>query len=205
MAKLYFFYGAMGSCKSANLITTAYNYLEQEQDIVDFENQDFVKLLKSQIDTRDGENVIKTRLGLSVPCETLEEFFEKFQNDNTTRNNIHDYKVIMVDECQFAKQEHIELLSDIVDFYDIPVLCYGLRADSNGKLFEGSKALLCMADEITEIKTMCWCGRKATYNARFDENGIIKNAKQIQIGGNDQYKALCRKHWKQGKLKGVTR
>ena len=228
MSKLFFYYGAMGSCKTATAITTAYNYVESENPTntspVDLNNQNIAKIIKPMIDTRDGVDIVKTRIGLSAKCQSLESFYDDFKKilnmdyikevrekqtyDKTyLRDELSDYifeklpyKVIILDECQFASKEQIDFLTDIVDFCDIPVLCFGLKTDSNGNLFEGSKRLLEVAEVIEELKTMCWCGRKATCNARYDENGIIRDGKQIMLGSNSQYKALCRKHYKMGIL-----
>ena len=102
---------------------------------------------------------------------------------------------------QFATKEQVDFLSDIVDEYEVPVVCYGLRADFRNELFPGSERLLAIADVITELKTVCWCGRKATCNARYNENGIVREGEQVVLGANDSYVALCRKHFKEGKLR----
>ena len=111
------------------------------------------------------------------------------------------WNCVIVDEVQFATREQIDFLSDIVDVYDVPVVCYGLRADFRNELFPGSERLLAIADVITELKTVCWCGRKATCNARYNEHGIVREGEQVVLGANDSYVALCRKHFKEGKLK----
>ena len=188
MAKLYFYYGAMGSCKTATLLTTAFNYEERGQTTI---------ILKPSIDTRDGESIIRSRVGLERKCILLDDFTKMYKDDKSSI--ISD--VILVDEVQFASKEDIDFLSDIVDFYNIPVLCYGLRVDFKGELFAGSRRLLEIADNIIELKTMCWCGRKAVCNARYDENGIIRDGNQVLIGSNSKYTALCREHYKLGRLK----
>lgn len=211
MAKLYFKYGAMGSSKSANALMTEYNYMEVGKKVI---------IAKPCIDTRDGERIIKSRIGLESNCIYLEELLsqEVIEGINIIRENPEGNKAekarkellgtkllcdaIIVDEAQFATAEQIDLLSDIVDFLNIPILCYGLRADFQNNSFPGSMRLLETADSLEEIKTVCWCGRKAICNARYNENGIVRQGEQIELGANDKYIALCRKHWKEGKLRG---
>lgn len=114
---------------------------------------------------------------------------------------IRSYQCVIVDEAQFLSREDVLFLTDLVDALNVPVVCYGLRADFKGDLFTGSEALLAWADEIEEIKTICWCGKKATFNARFDADGIVtKTGEQVVLGANDRYTVLCRKHWKEGNL-----
>lgn len=190
MAKLYFYYGAMGASKTAQAIMTKYNYEEKGQKAL---------LVKADLDKRDddgGRNMIRSRVGLELECELLSRIC------TWEAERLSSYDVIIVDEAQFATKKEVERLSDIVDFYKVPVICFGLRADFLGNLFEGSQALLALADKILEIKTMCWCGKKAIMNARFDENGIMREGAQIVLGANSSYTALCRKHWKQGLLFG---
>ncbi|MBP3284889.1 MAG: thymidine kinase [Clostridia bacterium] len=183
MAKLYFRYGAMGSSKTANALMVKYNYEERGQKVL---------LAKPSIDTRDGEHVIKSRCGLSSECIFFEEIDE---------NTLKDYSCVIVDEAQFLTKKEVDFIIHMVDDLNIPVVCYGLRADFKGELFEGSAALLASADTIEEVKTICWCGKKATYNARFDENGkVVKSGAQVVLGANDKYIGLCRKHWSEGNL-----
>lgn len=186
MASLYFYYGAMGSSKTANALMTHFNYKEVGQNAL---------LCKPEIDTRDGSNIIHSRIGLEEKCISLEALREMPEEE------IKAYDCVIVDEAQFATKEQIDFLSDIVDFYDVPVLCYGLRADFRNELFTGSRELLAIADHIQEIKTVCWCGRKAICNARYNKDGIIKEGEQIMLGANDEYVALCRKHYKTGQLR----
>lgn len=185
MAKLYFYYGSVGSSKTANALMVVYNYKERGQRPL---------LCKSGKDTRDGVKTIKSRVGLEAECVLLEELIQMEDNE------LKKYDVIIVDEVQFAEKEEIDRLSDIVDFLNIPVLCYGLRADFKQNFFSGSERLMEIADEIKEIKTMCWCGKKALCNARYNENGIVKEGEQIVLGSNSIYMALCRKHYKLGML-----
>lgn len=185
MAKLYFYYGAMGSSKTANALMTDYNYSERGKNPL---------LAKTELDTRDGTNKVRSRIGLEKECFLLSDVVKMSDNE------LKKYDAIIIDEVQFAKKEQIDFLTHIVDDLDIPVLCYGLRSDFQMNLFEGSERLLAIADKIIEIKTVCWCGKKAICNARYDENGIIKNGEQVVLGSNSMYISLCRKHYNEGKL-----
>ena len=185
MAKLYYYYGAMGSSKTANALMTHFNYEEVGQKAL---------LCKTEVDTRDGARVIQSRIGLKQECMLLCEL------TNLTEEEIRSYDCIIVDEVQFATPEQIDFLSDIVDFYNVPVVCYGLRADFKNNLFPGSERLIAIADKITECKTVCWCGKKATCNARYNENGIVRDGAQVMLAANDSYVALCRRHFKLGML-----
>ena len=184
MAKLYFRYGAMSSSKTANAIMVKYNYGEQGQKAL---------LVKPRTDTRDGVHIMKSRSGVMDEC-TL---FDEMDWEAVKRK---EYDCIIVDESQFLTKAEVELLTDIVDEYNVPVICYGLRADFRGELFEGSKWLLAWADKIEELKTVCWCGSGARCNARIDSNGKMVHAgKQVEVGANERYIALCRKHHVEGK------
>ena len=186
MAKLYFRYGVMGSSKSANALMVRYNYEERGQQAL---------MVKPVIDQREGESILGSRMGLTYPCT----WFEDFQNMSV--EEIQAYQCIIVDEAQFLSREQVSFLTDVVDDMHVPVICYGLRADFKGDLFPGSEALLAWADIIEEIKTICWCGKKALHNARFDANGVVlKEGEQVVLGANDCYIGLCRKHWKEGNL-----
>ncbi|MGM9564231.1 MAG: thymidine kinase [Faecousia sp.] len=183
MAKLYFKYGAMGSSKTAQALITKYNYEE---------NGMRVWLIKPAADNRDGEIILRSRVGLEAPAEVIGatadicRLFEK-------RSKID---VIIADECQFLTPEQIDQLRSIVDEYDIPVLCFGLRTDFLSTLFPGSRRLFEVADTISEIKAICDCGAKATTNARIDGDGyIVTEGAQILMGGNDRYIAMCHKCW----------
>ena len=182
MAKLYFRYGAMGSSKTANAIMVQYNYQERGQNAL---------MLKPRLDNRDGERVVGSRSGLSASCRFVEELDEI---------DLSVYDCLIVDEAQFLTKAQVQRLVDIVDGMDIPVICYGLRADFMGNLFEGSHWLMAWADSIEEIKTVCWCGRKAIMNARVSGGRVVKSGEQIVLGGNESYVALCRRHWAEGKL-----
>lgn len=185
MAKLYFYYGAMGSSKSANALMAEYNYRERGQKVL---------LAKTNIDTRDGKNIIRSRIGLERECVLLDEVVAMRDEE------IRQYDAVIVDEIQFATKEQVDQLARIVDILNVPVMCYGLRSDFQLNLFEGSERMLAIADEIKEIKTVCWCGKKATCNARYNEHGIVRSGAQIMLGANDEYIALCRKHFIEGKL-----
>lgn len=185
-AKLWFFYGAMGSSKTADALMKRYNYHERGMKAA---------LLKPKLENRDGEKIIRSRIGLQGKCEYVEDFL-----DFVKENGKPPYDAIIVDEVQFLTRNQIDALSDIVDDYDIPVLCYGLRTDFQGNAFEGSVRLLELADELIETSTVCWCGRKARFNARVCNGHIVRDGDQVQMGGNESYVALCRRHFKLGKL-----
>ncbi len=185
MAKLFFYYGAMGSSKSANALMAEYNYRERGQKVL---------LAKTNLDTRDGKNVIRSRIGLERECILLTDVCAMSDAELAT------YDAIIVDEIQFATEAQVDFLARIVDTLDVPVLCYGLRTDFQLHFFEGSKRMMELADNIKEVKTVCWCGAKATCNARYNENGIVRSGEQIMLGANDDYIALCRKHFTLGML-----
>ena len=186
MAKLYFRYGVMGSSKSANALMVRYNYEERGQRAL---------MVKPALDQREGERVVNSRMGLCHPCIWFEEL-EQMPSDEIKR-----WQCVIVDEAQFLTREQVYFLTELVDALNVPVICYGLRADFSGRLFPGSEALLACADIIEEVKTICWCGKKATCNARFDAHGrVLKEGDQVVLGANDCYIGLCRKHWKEGNL-----
>lgn len=185
MAKLYFRYGAMGSSKTANALMVEYNYRERGKKAL---------LAKPMIDTRDGEKVIYSRIGLKGTCIWTEDLVQMQDEE------IKKYDCIIVDEAQFCPKSQIEFFTHIVDDLGVSVICYGLRADFRNLPFEGSMWLLAWADSIEEIKTVCWCGSAARCNARFNEHGIVREGAQVVLGGNDSYIALCRKHLKEGNL-----
>ena len=182
MAKLYFRYGAMGSSKTANAIMVQYNYAERGQKVL---------MVKPQLDNRDGERTVLSRCGLSAECVFMEEL---------PGIDVRQYDCVIVDEAQFLTKNQVQQLVHIVDELNVPVICYGLRADFQGNFFEGSLWLMAWADSIEEVKTICWCGRKATCNARVMDGRVIKEGDQILLGGNSQYVSLCRKHWASGEL-----
>ena len=186
MAKLYFRYGVMGSSKSANALMVRYNYEERGQRAL---------MVKPDIDQREGAAIVNSRIGLTYPCI----WFDQLRH--MSPQEICSYQCVIVDEAQFLTREEVIFLTEIVDEMKVPVICYGLRADFKGDLFPGSQALLAWADIIEEVKTICWCGKKATCNARFDAHGkVLKEGEQVVLGANDKYIGLCRKHWKEGNL-----
>ena len=183
MAKLYFKYGAMGSSKTAQALITKYNY--EENDLS-------VWLLKPSADTRDGQTVLRSRIGLAAEVETVPP--ERDLEALFREQRLGKCNVIIVDECQFLTPAQIDQLRSIVDEYNIPVMCFGLRTDFQTKLFPGSLRLMEVADTIQEIKTICDCGAKATVNARIGADGhIITEGAQVFLGGNDAYIAMCHK------------
>ena len=184
MAKLYFKYGAMGSSKTAQALITKFNYEERNMT---------VWLIKPAADTRDGADIIRSRIGLEAVADVIgpnDDILESFLAHGKT-------DVIIADEANFFSPEQIDSLRDIVDELDIPVLCFGLRTDFMTHTFPGSKRLLELADSITEIKTICSCGSKAVVNARISPDGhVVTEGSQILLGGNDCYVAMCHKCWK---------
>ena len=184
MAKLYFKYGAMGSSKSAQALITKFNYEEKGMT---------VWLIKPGTDTRDGADIIKSRIGLSQKAQII----APDQDIIKAYHEVGNYDVIIADEAQFMTPAQIEQLRKLVDEEDIPVLCFGLRTDFLTHFFPGAQRLMELADSITEIKTICECGRKATVNARFDDSGrIVTHGDQVVLGGNDRYTAMCHKCWR---------
>ena len=187
MAKLYFKYGAMGSSKTAQALITKYNYEENGMQ---------VRLIKPSADTRDGMDILRSRIGLSAQVQVMEphtDIYELFRQDHA--GNCH---VVITDECQFFTPEQIDQLRAIVDDYNVPVLCYGLRTDFMCNLFPGSRRLMEVADTIQEIKTICDCGAKATVNARINDGYIVTEGAQVVLGGNDSYIAMCHKCYVRG-------
>ena len=187
MAKLYFKYGAMGSSKTAQALITKYNYEENDMS---------VWLLKPSTDTRDGADAVRSRIGLEAKAQIATPDTDVYALFRDTRaDHCH---VIIVDECQFLTPQQIEGLRQIVDDFDIPVLCFGLRTDFLTRLFPGSMRLMELADCIEEIKTMCDCGAKATVNARISDGLIVTEGAQVVLGGNDSYIAMCHRCYIRG-------
>ena len=187
MAKLYFKYGAMGSSKTAQALITKYNYAENDLN---------VWLIKPSADTRDGATILRSRIGLEAQVDVIApeaNVLERYMQSKHGQCN-----VIIVDECQFMTADQIGQLRAIVDDYNVPVLCFGLRTDFQTKLFPGSQRLMELADCIEEIKTMCDCGAKATVNARINDGYIVTEGAQVVLGGNDSYIAMCHRCYVQG-------
>ena len=188
MAKLYFKYGAMGSSKTAQALITKYNYEENSLN---------VWLIKPGADTRDGEGILKSRIGLQATVQMIPAEMDLYKFFEETKAEICD--VIIVDECQFMTMTQIDQLRAIVNDFNVPVMCFGLRTDFQTKLFPGSMRLMELADKIQEIKTICDCGCKATVNARIDGNGyIVTEGEQVVLGGNDAYIAMCHRCYIRG-------
>lgn len=189
MAKLYFYYSAMNAGKSTALLQAAYNYEERGMRPL---------LLTPQLNTRDGLGRIASRIGLTADAIAFplhESPAEIVRREAATRT----VACVFVDEAQFLTRRQVHDLGEIADVDGIPVLAYGLRTDFQGNLFEGSQHLLAWADVLSEIKTVCHCGRKATMVLRIDQHGrAIRSGEQIKVGGNESYVSVCRRHFKQG-------
>ena len=187
MAKIYFYYAAMNAGKSTVLLQSSYNYRERGMRTL---------LFAPAIDTRFGPGRIESRIGLHAGAISLgatDDMLARVRAEQASQ----PVACVLVDEAQFLTTEQVWQLSDVADRLDIPVLCYGLRTDFQGKLFPGSAALLGLADDLTELKTICHCGRKATMNLRVDQDGRgVQEGAQVEIGGNDRYVAVCRRHFK---------
>ena len=187
MAKLYFHYSTMNAGKSTVLLQAAHNY--SERGMAPY-------LLTAKLDDRSGLGWIKSRIGISRNSEIFshsEDLFKKLKNELGSRK-IH---CVFVDEAQFLTETQVWQLARVVDDLNLPVMCFGLRVDFRGELFPGSATLLALADEMREVRTICHCGKKATMVVRKDANGkVIKSGEQIQIGGNETYQSLCRRHWR---------
>ena len=187
MAKLYFKYGAMGSSKTAQALITKYNY--EENDLR-------VWLIKPSADTRDGMQTLRSRIGLEAQVEVIPPEMDILERFCQTQAGQCD--VIIADECQFLTEQQIDQLRSIVNDYNIPVMCFGLRTDFLTRLFPGSRRLMEVADTIQEIKTICDCGAKATVNARVVDGYIVTEGAQVVLGGNDSYIAMCHKCYVRG-------
>jgi len=190
MAQLYYRYSTMNAGKSIELIKVAYNYEERGKRVL---------VLVPSVDDRYGKGVVASRVGLSREATMVNEetnLLKLFMEENAKEK----IDCVLVDECQFLKKHHVQELVEIVDSYETPVLAYGLKNDFRNELFEGSYYMLVYADKIEEIKTICWCGRKATMVARVVDGKFVKTGEQIVIGGNDMYVSLCRKHYNDGRL-----
>ena len=187
MAKLYFSYSTMNAGKSTVLLQASHNYGERGMKTM---------LFTAELDNRSKVGNISSRIGLSEKASTFNN------NDNlfySVEERLKKDKIscVFVDEAQFLTEKQVWELSDVVEILKVPVMCFGLRTDFQGKLFEGSSSLLAIADELKEIKTICHCGKKANMVVRVDSNGkVLKEGAQIEIGGNEKYISLCRKHWK---------
>lgn len=191
--KLYFRYGTMGSAKTALLLTQAYNFEERGMEYL---------CMKPIIDTREKENVIKSRIGIKRECLWIypdTDIYELIKTSYEETLVVKDW--ILIDEAQFLAREQVDQLARIVDDYGCNVVCYGLRTDFQSNMFEGSRRLFEIADTIDEIKSTCSCGRKTIINARIDADGsVITDGNQVMIGGDDKYIAMCRRCWRNRRL-----
>ena len=190
MAKLYFRYGAMGSSKTANALMVNFNYHERGLKPL---------LLKPAMENRDGEKIIKSRVGLQAECQFVEDFF--FEDYEKTAALIREYDAVIIDEVQFCEIWQIKMMQQLVTEVCVPIICYGLREDFMQEPFAASKELASRANVIEELKTVCWCGDGATCNTRLDgEGNVVRAGEQIMLGGNELYTSLCRKHYLQGDI-----
>ncbi|MGX6961421.1 thymidine kinase [Vagococcus xieshaowenii] len=189
MAQLFFKYGAMNSGKTIEILKVAHNYEEQNKPVV---------LMTSGIDTRDGVGVVSSRIGLSRPAIPIFSETNVFEEINKLP---HKPYCVLIDESQFLEKHHVEGFTRVVDELDIPVMAFGLKNDFRNELFEGSKYLLIYADKLEELKTICWfCHKKAIMNLRVSDGQPVYDGEQIQIGGNESYYPVCRKHYHNPKL-----
>ena len=189
MAQLFYKYSTMNAGKSIELLKVAYNYEERGKRVL---------CLTPSVDDRKGVGVISSRVGLereAIPVDEKTNILELFLEENER----HPVECVLIDECQFLKKHHILEMTEIVDSCNVPVMAYGLKNDFRNELFEGSYYLLVYADKIEEIKTICWCGRKATMVARIVDGKFVKEGPQIAVGGMDMYIPLCRKHYNDGR------
>lgn len=188
MAKLYFNYSAMNAGKSTLLLQASYNYRERGMHTL---------LFIAALDDRAGRGKIGSRIGLeadATPFSAYDNLYDRIKEEQKLR----DIACVFVDEAQFMTEEQVWQLARTADRLNIPVMAYGLRTDFQGKLFPGSQALLAIADSLREIRTICWCGKKATMVVRLDADGRpVKDGEQISIGGNETYVSLCRRHWEE--------
>jgi len=194
MAKLYFYFAAMNAGKSTTLLQSSFNYKERGMNTM---------LFTSALDDRFGKNAITSRIGLKAEAHTFDDSTDMFSYIEH-RAAAEGTNCVFIDEAHFLSRAQVLELTRVADELGIPVLCFGLRTDFQAQLFEGSAALLALSDEMRELKTICDCGRKATMNLRVDERGEpVKEGAQTDIGGDDKYIALCRRHFMQ-KVGSIT-
>jgi thymidine kinase len=188
MAQMYFYYSAMNAGKSTTLLQSSFNYRERGMRPVIF---------TAAIDDRFGAGKVSSRIGLEEEAELYNKSDDLWFKLSKMHADAH-IDCVLIDECQFLTKEQVYQLTEVVDKLHIPVLCYGLRSDFRGELFDGSRYLLSWADKLVELKTICHCGRKANMVIRQDETGrAIADGDQVEIGGNDRYVSVCRKHYKE--------
>ena len=187
MAKLYFYYSSMNAGKSTSLLQSSYNYRERGMNTL---------VLAPALDNRHGVGKVTSRIGLETDAKAFTPEHDLLNLISTTHAN-NALHCVLVDEAQFLTREQVYQLGEVTDSLDIPVLTYGLRTDFRGEPFEGSKYLLAWSDNLRELKAICHCGAKATMVIRLDESGNpVKEGSQVEIGGNDRYVSLCRRHFK---------
>lgn len=196
--KLYFRYGTMGSAKTALLLTQAYNFEERDLSYL---------CMKPIVDIRENKNVIRSRIGIERECRWIYADTNLYLMVKQILEETHDLpRWILVDEAQFLTAKQVDELAQTVDDFGCNVVCYGLRTDFLTNLFEGSRRLFEIADDIEEVKSTCTCGRKTIVNARIDSAGnILTEGEQVEIGGNDKYIAVCRKCWRNKKIEKMNR
>jgi len=193
MAKLYFNYSSMNAGKSTVLLQASYNYLERGMRTL---------LMTAAVDDRAGTGNIASRIGLEAEADIFRDGDDLFEHVKKSHSG-DPLSAVLVDEAQFLSEDQVWQLARVADKLKVPVMCFGLRTDFQGKLFPGSQALLALADNLKEIKTICWCGRKATMVARLDGSGaIVEEGDQVVIGGEESYVSLCRNHWSDRDLGG---
>lgn len=186
MAQLYFYYSAMNAGKSTTLLQSAYNYKERGMRVM---------LFTADFDDRFAQGKIASRIGLQQDAELFNTTTDLYTKVKSAHKH-QPLSCVLIDEAQFLNKTQVKQCLKIVDMLDIPVLTYGLRTDFRGETFEGSHYLLAWADKMNELKTICHCGRKATFVAKVNENGeVVKEGEQIEIGGNERYVSFCRKHY----------
>lgn len=183
--KMYFYYGAMGSSKTANALMTRFSWEDKGKKVA---------LLKPSIDNRDGVDIVKSRAGLMAKAILI---YPDSNICDVLPDPVEEYDNLIVDEAQFLSKAQVDELREIAD-HGTFVMCYGLKADFLGNLFEGSKRILELADSLREIVTMCPCGKKAIMNARYSGNRILYEGEQVVVGGNESYMALCHRCYKKG-------
>lgn len=188
MASLYFKYAAMNSGKSTQLLQAHYNYAERGMNPV---------AMTAGIDNRSGSGKISSRLGINSDARIFGATTDIYA-DIAALHAQKPVSALLVDEAQFMTRVQVEQCARLVDDLGIPVMCYGLKTDFRGRLFEGSEALVCLADNIEEIKALCWCGKKAIMTARIVDGQMARDGEQVAIGGNELYTSLCRKHFMRG-------
>lgn len=194
MAQLYFYYSAMNAGKSTSLLQSAHNYREQGMRALVF---------TAAIDDRFGRGIVRSRIGLEAEALL---FDESTRFTAHVRAALYDGALacVLVDEAQFLESSQVDELAQVVDEHHVPVLCFGLRTDFRGELFPGSARLLAIGDKLSELKTVCTCGRKATMTLRIGDDGKpVTDGDQVEIGGNERYESRCREHWREAMLQGV--